>query len=266
MLALSESLATNCMFCPYATDYRRLAGLFAIHGYMYVSRPVELNPWLRSVGRGTLENCVAKVRRAVESAPPNHSGQVRIVNGSSEKLDGVKDRSVDIVLTDPPFYHDSLDYTQLAAFYTAWTDNLNPLGIERGSGSPLQSDDGISTFANRLGNVFQECRRVLKTGGIMAFTFAHARSTGWKALEEAIAAADLSVTAVIPVESEGSHGFHNHAGNLKWNGLFVCRPRSASRVFEDRAMKNAIKLDGVSEADRKNLGRALAVGTSLSSR
>jgi putative DNA methylase len=44
LVAFSESLETNCMFCPYSPDWRRLAALFSIHGYMYVSRPVELNP------------------------------------------------------------------------------------------------------------------------------------------------------------------------------------------------------------------------------
>ncbi len=62
-LAFSESLATNCMFCFYSPTYRRIAAAFSIHGYMWVSRPTELNPWLLGSGRGTLQNCVRKIHR-----------------------------------------------------------------------------------------------------------------------------------------------------------------------------------------------------------
>ena len=46
-LAFSDHLTTNCMLTQYAFGWRRLAPLFSIRAYRHVSRPVEINPWLR---------------------------------------------------------------------------------------------------------------------------------------------------------------------------------------------------------------------------
>lgn len=261
LLAFSESLATNSLWSYYATDYRRLTAAFSIHGYMYVSRPVELNPWVLGSGRGTLLNCVRKVQRAISAAYPG-SGSIRVVHGSSESLVNTADSSVDIVLTDPPFYHDNVEYHRLAAFYSAWWPSNSFSTVQAGSGVPLEvSLDG--EFGARLGAVFSECRRVLKPDGIFAFTFAHARTSGWAALHSALSNCDFSVTAVLPVQAEGSNGFHSKAGNLKWNGLFICRPAGAHVAFDPAPLLEAIQLGALSDADRLNLQRALEVATRL---
>jgi putative DNA methylase len=263
MLAFSESLATNCMFCPYSTDYRRLAALFSIHGYMYVARPVELNPWLLGSGRGTFPNCLRKVRAGVTAESARPKAKWKLLNGSSEDLSAIADKSVNLILTDPPFYSDNLDYGHLAAFYSAWAPEVSDESAASGGGTPLQGNDGISTFAERLGEVFKECHRVLADDGLLTFTFAHARSTGWAAVESAVRAASFVVTAAIPVEAEGSNGFHSGPGNLKWNGLLVCR-KSSNRPLNTKPMEEALALSEVSDADKQNLRRALAAAHALS--
>jgi adenine-specific DNA methylase len=162
--------------------------------------------------------------------------------------------SVDLVLTDPPFYHDNLEYDRLAAFYSSWADSHNI-----SNGVPLQVASGDGQFALRLAAIFRECARVLKSDGLMAFTFAHAHQDGWGALEAALKASDLSVTAGIPVEAEGSNGFHNYPGNLKWNGLFVCRKKGSNVGFDPTPLTQAARSRSVSKADQLNLDRALAV-------
>jgi len=95
----------------------------------------------------------------------------------------------------------------------------------------------------------------------VAFTFAHARKSGWDALEGALREPGLSLTAAIPVEAEGSNGFHSDPGNLKWNGLFVCRKGRTYVQFDESALRQASRKRSISNADRTNLGRALAVAT-----
>jgi len=254
-LAFSESLATNCMFCFYSTDYRRIAAAFSIHGYMCVTRPVELNPWVVGSGRGTLPNCIRKVRRGLESVQKLKAIQQHIYVASSERMAALDDGSVQLILTDPPFFHDNMEYDRLAGFYDSWNHGV----LRSQGGRPLQLSNGEGEFANRLACVFRECARVIARNGLIAFTFAHARASGWKALDDALASSGLWVTAAIPVEAEGSNGFHSHPGNLKWNGLFICRKSTPRRSFDDAPLLGATQDESVSEADRVNLTRALGV-------
>jgi putative DNA methylase len=259
-LAFSESLATNCMSCVYSPAYRRIAAAFSIHGYMNVLRPTELNPWVDGSGRGTLLNCIRKVRRGVSSVGDLQEARHQVYVGSSERMSHVADSSVDVVLTDPPFYHDNLEYDRLASFYASWRhDSTSPPD----EAVPLQVTNGEGEFAGRLAAIFRECARVVKADGLIAFTFAHARSSGWEALDSALQESGLCLTAAIPVEAEGTNGFHSHPGSLKWNGLFVCRKASSLIRFDSKPLREALDDRTLSEADRVNLTRALTVANKL---
>jgi len=67
-LAFSEHLTTNCMYTGYAFGYRRTSPLFSFHGFRHIVRPVEINPWLDGIGRGTFPNALRKIERASEYA------------------------------------------------------------------------------------------------------------------------------------------------------------------------------------------------------
>ena len=74
-IAFSDHLTSNCMYAAYAFGYRRISPLFSIHGYRHIARPVELNPWLDGIGRGTFPNALNKIRRAIEfSKAPTYLG------------------------------------------------------------------------------------------------------------------------------------------------------------------------------------------------
>ena len=71
--AFSKHLTTNCMYTAYAFGYRRISPMFAIHGFRHVTRPVEINPLLDGIGRGTFPNVLGKIAKAVAfaTAPTN---------------------------------------------------------------------------------------------------------------------------------------------------------------------------------------------------
>lgn len=153
-MAFSEHLTTNCMYTAYAFGYRRISPLFSIHSYRHITRPVEINPWLDGIGRGTFPNVVRKIVKAVEFAKaPTElipgggyqlSGQrlstssnvaaqpwqvlaglsrSSISTKSSEDLLGIPDGVIDLILTDPPYF-DNLSYSELSDFYLAWHQSL----------------------------------------------------------------------------------------------------------------------------------------------
>lgn len=168
--AFTEHLTTNCMYAGYAFGYRRLSPLFSIHGYRHITRPVELNPWLSGVGRGTYPNALRKIQKAVAFAKsPTSIGVVgrdtptrpigpadgwvsadprEVVEGRAEaaisatsatQLSGLPDASVHLILSDPPYF-DNLSYSELSDFYLAWQQALGmaepPYDIP-GSSAPI---------------------------------------------------------------------------------------------------------------------------------
>ena len=56
------------MYVGYAFGYRRISPLFSIHWFRHITRPVELNPWLDRIGRGTFPNVLNKINRGIQFA------------------------------------------------------------------------------------------------------------------------------------------------------------------------------------------------------
>jgi adenine-specific DNA methylase len=251
-LVASEALATNCMMNAYAATYGRASAAFSIHGYMYVARPVELNPWVFGSGRGTIWNCLRKAQSAL-AIPTNGDQPHRLHLGS---LDALKKSSArfDIVCTDPPYY-DNVAYERLAAFYETWLKRI-PLsrGVVRTGGRPLPLRG--PGFGAALGRVFARAGRLLDDGGVVIFTYAHTSDEGWRALEDALTTAHLAVVAVHPAETEGRNGFHRYKGSLKWNAVIVCRRVRGIRASLT-ATRRALTKVKMSSADKGNLRRAM---------
>lgn len=275
LLAFSDSLACNNRFCSYAFGYQKLTPLFGLHAFRRIARPVEGNVWGTSLGRGSFSSCVRKVLRGKQFArspfeyrygkggrPIRVPGSLNahatiapsvkelanldsqssfLAIGDSRKLDWIPPKSVDLVLTDPPYY-DNLAYLELADFYYVWLRNhvewtkateLGKAPMEASLFVRSTEDEEHQRYAQGLLEAFRGCRRALKDDGLMVFTYHHANQLAWNALASALRDADLRVTNCFPMLAEGSSGFHSDHGNIKWDVVFVCRPgRDAhSRLF-----------------------------------
>ena len=126
--------------------------------------------------------------------------------GDSSSTD-LADRSVDAVLTDPPFF-DNVHYSQLSDFFYVWqrhilgASGLHELHTTRSS-REVQSSD-VDMFTERLTAVLVEAHRVLKDEGILVFTYHHSRYEGWRAILKALMTAGFGITAVQPIKAEMS--------------------------------------------------------------
>lgn len=315
MIAFSDSLASNNMLCSYAFGYRKLTPLFGLHAYNVVNRPVENNVWGASYGRGSFLRCVDKMLRAklyanqpyemiYRDGKPKHivtgerivckvannieewdrgNAQSLLLNQSSTELGDLKSGSVDLVLTDPPYYN-NLSYQELSDFYYVWLRKYLP-GIGQKNNTNFstpytqtlyvnrKTDPSYSRFVQDLTQIFAHCRRVLKPRGLMVFTFHHRDMDAWEALAKALWGARFKITNTFPVRSEGKSGFHSTSGTIKWDSVLVCRVRekeiqsfSNSRNFlysvragQNRWKRRLLEADLDFEwADSLSLGYALA--------
>lgn len=170
---------------------------------------------------------------------------VLILNGNSSRLP-VPDRSVDAVITDPPYF-DFVHYSELSDFFFAW---LSPVlksrypwfGREDSSDKGEVQHKDPRAFARQLACVFSECCRVLKDDGVLAFSFHHSRAEGWAAIHEAITNTGLSIIAAHPVHAELRAANPKAAAKdpISLDAILVCKKRIPAHVpqVDQRAIVN----------------------------
>jgi adenine-specific DNA methylase len=280
-MAFSDHLTTNCMMTAYAAGWRRITPLFSVRAFRHVPRPVEINPWSDGTGRGTYPNAVRKLLRAREFArnpvePKRRGGFTEvpakapikpptIISGNAKNLSSVTSHSVDIVLTDPPYF-DNIAYSDLAAFFLPWLELLkivnDPQARRRVSIDSLvgRRNDVKATerYTKGLSAAFKEIARVLKPNGLVVFSFRHAVPEAWNALADAIASSSLTAAYFLPAPGEAGVGLHAHEGTGLWDAVFVLRSGSLSRHKTDLRIcpKAVIKVKAMVEKWVNDLRRA----------
>lgn len=274
-LAFSNHLTTNCMLTSYAAGWRRATPLFSIRAFRHVPRPIEVNPWAENTGRGTFPNAVRQVLRAAAFArapkEPMRRGGFRTIGsiapravprvsaGNARDLSSVKTASVDLVLTDPPYY-DNVAYSELSDFFQPWLEHIGLVPSERTRRTLVrnalrarrQSDDSRDTFAAHLGQAFAEIARALKPDGMLVFTFRHSTADGWYAMAVAVARGGLRPVQVMPIPGEAGNALHTHEGTSLWDAVLVFRKRPAPPPVKllSKVQMRAAKLNAAGWRDR----------------
>jgi putative DNA methylase len=244
-MAFSDHLTTNCMMASYASGWRRLTPLFSLRAFRHIQRPVELNPWIERAGRGTFPNAIRKLTAAAAYArspkePTGTNGFLdvptradhrrnQIHMGTAGNLAFLASDSIDVVMTDPPYF-DNIAYSELARFFGPWLKNLDVLD-EREQQDILANSlvanrsraGSVERYTEGLGQAFVEIARVLKPNGIVAFSYRHTDAPAWQALAEAIARTDLRITKVLPMPGEAGNGLHAQGDRGLWDAVFVLR-------------------------------------------
>lgn len=222
----------------------------------YRSAPVE-------VSLNGLHKSSTPISGAVEGCWPVN-GELRprgvyLSCGSSDDTE-LPDRSVDLVVTDPPFF-DNVHYSELADFFFSW-QSLYPRGFITEAATTRHpsevQDTEADLFASKLRAVFAECRRVLKEEGMLVFTYHHSRSEGWTSLMRAIFDAGFSVVNAHPVKSEMSVAAPKTQAKepIQLDVILICkkkekdgralaRPSAAADEATKRALSKLSRLAGV---------------------
>jgi len=242
--AFSNSLEYNNMMTPYNYPHRKLHHLFNYHAMPLTTTPVENAVWgIGEEGAGTFTNCYRRYVKAKEycNTPfdkfKDSNSQIKTLWAKSEKISAnfvnafdelkhtqrgtmllckdsahlteIPDKSVDLVITDPPYF-DSIHYSELSNFFYVWLsvliDNLhfktNEVPTEREAIVNSQMNKGEQEFADLLSSVFKECCRTLKDEGSLIFTFHHTKWEVWWMLCNIILKSGFRVADYFPVMSE----------------------------------------------------------------
>ena len=192
------------------------------------------------------------------------SGATYLSCGDSASTD-LPDKSVHIVITDPPFF-DNVHYSELADFFHAWQELY--FSDQCGSNSTTRrpeevQDTDAHRFSKKLKAVFQECNRVMRDQGLLVFSYHHSRNNGWKAVAEAVLGAGFSIVQSQPVKSEMSVASPKRQAKhpIDLDMLIICRKRAHDRR-KRRADMDA--LQAAQEVCRHRVERFRAGGRELS--
>lgn len=174
-------------------------------------------------------------------------GTVSLSCGDSASTE-LPENSVDLVVTDPPFF-DNVHYSELADFFYSW-QTLYPRGFISENRSTTRQNHEVqdtdpAQFAHKLRLVFQESARVLKEHGLLVFTYHHSNTEGWKSLAEAIYGANFSVVQAHPVRSELAVATPKSQAKhpILVDALIVCRKQSIDEkvsIDPDEALRMAV--------------------------
>ena len=179
-----------------------------------------------------------------DTEQPPQPPPVTITCKPGDSLDHVRDASIDAVVMDPPYY-DNVMYAELSDFFYVWlkrtaghvlpelfrrqlTDKeneavANPAKFHGEKGARARAGQD---YQERMAAIFAECRRVLKSDGIMTLMFTHKATGAWDALTKGLIEADFVITASWPINTEAEGSLHIKDKAAANSTIFlVCRPR-----------------------------------------
>ncbi|GJD19911.1 hypothetical protein RIVM261_048670 [Rivularia sp. IAM M-261] len=165
---------------------------------------------------------------------------------SADSLSHIDDKTVDSIVTDPPYY-DSIRYGEISDFFYVWlranllsvfpelffnelTDKdreaiANPGRFRNMGVSPeeLANQD----YEAKMAMAFAEYHRVLRDDGVMTVQFNHKDSGAWDVLAKSLIDAGFEITASWAVSTENPQNLHQAQKNaVSSTVLLVCRKRA----------------------------------------
>jgi hypothetical protein len=157
---------------------------------------------------------------------------------SSTDLQNIPSASTDLVITDPPF-GGLIQYAELADFFLVWlriplqrkypsifNSSQSPKSLEVVANSAREPDDPDGFYKRLLTSCWSEANRILKPGGLVAFTFHHSEDEPWVAVLEALFDAGFYLEATYPVRSDETKGEGDFgAQKIEYDIIHVCRKR-----------------------------------------
>jgi putative DNA methylase len=151
-----------------------------------------------------------------------------VLNGDGAELP-VPDKSVDAVITDPPYF-DFVHYSELSDFFYAWLAPVLKQDYRYFEASDSSHNHEVQCrdperFAAKLARVFRECHRVLKDDGVLSFSFHHSRAEGWLSIFEAITIAGFQIVATHPIygEMKGANPKSSTKEPITLDAILVCK-------------------------------------------
>ena len=162
--------------------------------------------------------------------------------GSATALAQLDDGTFDLVITDPPF-GGLLHYSELSDFFYVWLrlplksrypdifrSEYTPKSLEVVANRTRNPDDPDAFYQRLLTGAWREAARILRPGGILAFTFHHAEDAPWVSVLEALFDGGFYIEATYPIRADETKGEGSKPGTfgsqkVEYDIVHVCRKK-----------------------------------------
>ena len=206
------------------------------------------DPWeaVSAEGLGRIDAKLAKLitGKSHKVATGDPVCAVNVLQASSTDLtQQFQDASQDLVITDPPF-GGLLHYSELADFFHVWLrlvlkdryptafgPEYTPKALEAVANRAREPENPDAFYQRLLTQCWREAHRILKPGGILAFTFHHSEDEPWVAVLESLFDAGFYLEATYPIRSDETKGEGAKPGTfgsqtIEYDIIHVCRKRT----------------------------------------
>ena len=214
-------------------------------------------------------------------------GKANLSCGSATNLDHIGSESIDLVVTDPPF-GGLVHYSELSDFFYVWMRLIlrerypeyfgaeyTPKTLEAVSNRARHPEDADVYYQRLLTASWKEAHRILKPGGMLAFTFHHSEDAPWVAVLESLFDAGFYLEATYPIRCDETKGDGEFGSRkIEYDIVHVCRKRTEEptpvswakmrrQVLQDvRSLKHMLEHHqkaGLPEADLQVIRRGKAL-------
>jgi len=226
------------VFCPVGYGVWSSAVNPIIEGGDWAKAPWELVPVeiLRKSNSSLAEQCMGKSEKVF---PGDQLASATIRQESSTEQTEIASSSLDLVITDPPF-GGLLHYSELSDFFYVWlrlalkskypqifTPEFTPKAMEVVANRAREPEDADGFYQRLLTQCWRETHRILKPGGILAFTFHHSEDAPWVAVLESLFDAGYYLEATYPIRSDETKGEGEFGSRtIEYDIIHVCRKRT----------------------------------------
>lgn len=269
LLAFSGALEMNNMFCRYQHNASKISNIFFNHAYVPITMPVENNVWGTKLGTGNFIKTIYKIIRGkkfnkgiydIKAVPANTPSKFEalkveshdkvvtnpvsqykqlskknplITCGDSRNLSHIPNKSVDLVVTDPP-YGSNIMYSELIDFFHVWNYNSR-YGKTIGFNMPLTIKEEeiivnsvrnltFKDYEEGLTKVFLETNRVTKDNGFLIFSFHDKDLDSWYSIINSLMNSGYKLVAAYPMHSETRTGAHtSNKNSIAFDIFLVCK-------------------------------------------
>jgi putative DNA methylase len=264
-LALDRAVDYNSRFASWESVRLKVAHTFDRHDFAFKWSFAELDgrsalvPWVVDQVAGVFRATAKLTHRAKSLTEGERSAAATVVLGSATALD-LPGGSVDVVVTDPPYY-DNVMYGECSDYFYVWlkrslrdtwpeltqqvlTDKeheavANPslfrdVATHSGRGKRVTGTVTAVELADQryeelLTESFREVHRVLRDDGVLTVMFTHKRVEAWDTLGAALLEAGFEIASSWPVHTEAEHSLHQAKKNSASSTIMLgCRKRAST--------------------------------------
>jgi putative DNA methylase len=212
-------------------------------GEMIFTGPNSGAAWTLSQIASVYEQIAGYAKEATTLIQSGELPPPTILCGTAAHMPSIGNGSIDLICMDPPYY-DNVQYGELSDYFYVWqrrtladlypdlftrrlVDKVNEAVANPARDGSAQA--AKATYQQMMGEIFTECRRVMKENGILTLMFTHKSQDAWEALTRSLIEAGWTITAGFPVESEAAESLHQKDMAAAASSIFLsCRKRASN--------------------------------------